>query len=43
MAVAGLELILNMENVGLNGSIDNRRTDGYSEPMTPILRGLVWD
>jgi len=30
-----------MENVGANGGIDNKSMDGYSEPATPILRGLV--
>jgi hypothetical protein len=43
MAAAGFGPILNMDNIGLNGSIDNRRMDGYSEPIIPILRGLVWD
>jgi hypothetical protein len=43
MAAAGFEPILNMGNVELNGGIDNESIDGYSEPMTPILRRLVWD
>jgi hypothetical protein len=41
MAAAGFESILNIENVGLNGGIDNQSIDGYSEPATPIFRGLV--
>jgi hypothetical protein len=43
MAAAGFEPILNMGNIGLNGGIDNKRMDGYSEPTTLILRGLVWN
>jgi len=41
MAAAGFEPILNMGNVGLNGGIDNKSMDGYSESTTPVLRGLV--
>jgi hypothetical protein len=43
MTAAGLELILNKGNVGLNGGIDNKGMDGYSESTTPILRGLIWN
>jgi hypothetical protein len=43
MAAAGLKPILNMGNVGLNGGIDNKGMDGYSELTTPILRRLVWN
>jgi hypothetical protein len=43
MAADGFEPILNIVNVGLNGGLDNESMDGYSEPATPILRGLVWD
>ena len=35
--------LVDMENVGLDGGIDNKSMDGYSEPMSPILRGLVWN
>jgi len=30
-----------MGNVALNVGIDNKSMDGYSEPTTPIVRGLV--
>jgi len=30
-----------MGTVGLNGGIDNKSMDGYSEPATPIFRELV--
>jgi hypothetical protein len=43
MVASGLEPILNMGNVELNGGIDKESMDGYSEPKTPILRGLVWN
>ena len=41
----GQDALLRIErgNVGLNGGIDNKRMDGYSEPTTLILRGLVWN
>jgi hypothetical protein len=41
MAAAGFESILNMGNAGLNDGIDNKSAEGYSEPATPIFRGLV--
>jgi hypothetical protein len=41
MAAAGFEPIFNTGNVGLNGGIDNKSTDGYSETVMPRLRGLV--
>jgi len=41
VAAAGFEPILNMGNIGLNGGIDNESMDGYSEPTTPIFRGLI--
>jgi len=36
MAAAGFGPILNMGNVELNGGIDNKSMDGYSEPIMPI-------
>jgi len=43
MAAAGFGPILNMGNIGLNGGIDNKSMDGYSEPKTPISMGLIWN
>jgi hypothetical protein len=44
MAAAGFDPILNMGNCWIKRcDIDKESVDGYSEPMTPILRRLVWD
>jgi hypothetical protein len=43
MAAVGFEPVLNIENIGLNGGIDNEGMNGYPEITTPVVRGWVWN
>jgi hypothetical protein len=43
MTADGFKTIFNIGDIGLNGGIDNKSIDGYSELTTPVLKEWVWN